>query len=113
MFLKDYILLDTVLLKGMGRVSLECVVARRVRPDPRWVAAVGVGGAQPGSSAMAWRSLAVDQPCGCRAPMWAGLVVTHARGGSEVEKWLCPAAAIPMFIRHREAMYGGNFLEIK
>jgi hypothetical protein len=41
-------------------------MARRVRPDQKWEAGVGVGGGQPGSNAKKGRSLAVYQPCAIR-----------------------------------------------
>jgi hypothetical protein len=71
-------LLDTTWYRcnwGVGHVSQERVVARRVRSDLRWDADVGYGGEQPGSIAREGRSLAIDQP-------WA----THAFPGGEAQR---------------------------
>jgi hypothetical protein len=60
MLFHSHILLDTLLLWGVGHVPQERVVARRVRPNHRWDAGVGAGDGQPGSSAKKWCSLVVD-----------------------------------------------------
>jgi hypothetical protein len=48
-------------------------LARRVRTDQRWDAAVGAGGGQPGSGASEGRSLDVDQRFSCRTYMSMGV----------------------------------------
>jgi hypothetical protein len=49
-------------LGGWGMYLHDYEVARRVRTDRRWDVGVGAGGGKPGSNAMVWRSLVVDQP---------------------------------------------------
>jgi hypothetical protein len=46
-----------------GGVCETCFCRKGVRTDQRWAAGVDAGDGQPGSSAMARRSLAVVQPC--------------------------------------------------
>jgi hypothetical protein len=79
---------------GVGLVFQKHAVARRIRPDQRWVAGFGAGGGQRGSIAMALRSLAIDQSCECRASL----------GGEEARR----DAGIRTVVGGEAARYGGG-----
>jgi hypothetical protein len=60
-FIRDFILLDIVPIRGGGGIIVTKNLARRVRSNKRRDAGVGAGGGQSGSNAKARRSLDVDQ----------------------------------------------------
>jgi hypothetical protein len=94
-------------------VLRQRLMARRVRPDQRWKAGVGVGGGQPGSSARKGRSLVVYQSYACRTFPGVRQDRAHAGGRSQAEERLSEAAAILGISRHRKALYGGLFWKTK
>jgi hypothetical protein len=87
-------------------------MARRVRPDRRWDAGVGVGGGKPGSSAGKGRSLAVDQPCVSGTFPGVRHDMAHAGGRSQAEGRLGEAVAILIISRRRKALYIGRFWKL-
>jgi hypothetical protein len=88
------ILVDTILLCGVGHVLQERLLARKVRPDQRWDESVGARGALPGSSAKKGRSLAVDQPRAGRTFPGDRHDMARAGSRSQAEERLSETAAI-------------------
>jgi hypothetical protein len=107
-FFRSLILVDTILLAGVGPVPQERLMAWRVQRNQRWDACVGPGCGQPGSSAMKWRSLAVDLPCASQTFPGVRHDMAQTGGRSHAEERLGEAAAILMISRRRKATSAKN-----
>jgi hypothetical protein len=74
------------------------------------VAGVGTSGGQPGSDAMAWRSLTTDKSRGTfEYPLWARRDATHDGGGSQPEERHGLAAEVHGIIRRQKTPVRGVF----
>jgi hypothetical protein len=98
---------------GEGGVCELSFWRKGVRTDQRRAAGVGAGGGQPGSSAMARRSLALVETCEIRVFLGVRLGATQDGGGSQPEERHSLAAEVHRIDRRRKNPVRRVFVRIR